>query len=176
MLTPMALLDDLQRLSDLRSSGALSDAEFSAAKQRILATSETDHSSSDGSAIGSNVAEKLLLDAKLARLDREFERVRQSLMVRSANYHHGYMVEPSRVSTVTGIISIVVLIALCTFIGSMPNGRLGGFVIVPIIAIITIILYIVANERRLAALTEARDKYQTARSRIISALARMDRP
>lgn len=167
----MAFLDDLQRLSDLRSSGALTEAEFSAAKQRILATPEADHSSSSGT----KVAEKLLLDAELARLDREFERVRQSLMVRSANYHHSYLVEPSRASTVVGIISIVLLIAVCAFISSMTNGGLGGFVIVPILAITTIILYVVANERRLTALTEAREKHQIIRSRILNALARMDR-
>ena len=170
----MALLDDLQRLSELHSSGALTDAEFSAAKQRLLANPETGNRASHGVTSSPNVAEKLLLEAELARVDREFERVRQSLMVRGGGKYNSYPVEPSTGSTVAGIISIIIVIAFFGFFSSMPHGGMGGLVIVPILVIIVIIWGIVSNESKLTALNEARQQHQAIRSRIMARLAQID--
>lgn len=85
----MDLVDELEKLSELYSRGALSEEEFSRAKAVLLAggSAGTEPSGRDGSAspnqLGSAGAMAAIRDEQeLARLDRDWEREREPYMIR----------------------------------------------------------------------------------------------
>ena len=163
----MAFLDDLQRLSDLRASGDLTDAEFSAAKQRLLASEQPTVKTRDAA------SERLLLEAELARIDREFEQERRQCL---STGQHGERFEPSVMPRV--ILPLIAMLILGVF-GSQIVGvpivssgsPFGGSNFIPgcIVAVFMIVLAIafITNEINLGRLDKAKQRRDTAKSHAI---------
>lgn len=80
----MSLADDLTKLEDLRRSGALTDAEFAAAKARLLAAPAP----AAGYAVADKLAEQLAetrYQNELARIDREWQTERERYTIAGQN-------------------------------------------------------------------------------------------
>lgn len=72
----MSLADDLNKLNELRFSGALSDAEFEKAKAALLGEAPAPNPRDEQLAA-------VLLENQLARIDREWETERQQYLIRN---------------------------------------------------------------------------------------------
>jgi hypothetical protein len=76
----MGIADELQKLEDLRRSGALSEEEFARAKAAVIAGSNTP----SGEPLGQHLADQLAevrYQNELARIDREWQIEREKYMI-----------------------------------------------------------------------------------------------
>lgn len=157
----MPLLDDLQQLAKLHSSGDLTTDEYTTAKQRLLNAQAMPNENQEPK--DSAVSNRLLLEAELARVDREFHMARERL---SSTTHRGGTAEPSHGSTIAGILFAAFVIFFIVTISSNVPGGVGGFLIFPIIILFAVVFGIFSNESRLTQLTEAREKHEMERAKI----------
>lgn len=102
-VTPLNIADELRKLQDLHRSGALTDAEFAAAKTAVLAQGTTSDTASLEQATQAQLQE-IQLQNEVARLDREWQLEREQYMV-AGRYGQRYI--PSQGMSVLGGIAIV---------------------------------------------------------------------
>jgi Short C-terminal domain len=99
----MSLSDELQKLQDLHRSGALTDAEFAAAKAAVLSGSGPTEEPASDQAMQQHL-EEIKLQNDLARLDREWELDREQYMIQGK---YGRRHIPNRGMSVIGGIFMV---------------------------------------------------------------------
>lgn len=130
----MSLADDLQKLEDLRQSGALTDEEFEIAKQRVLGGTTSPSASQptrDGESTDGMAAHLAAIAAqnKVAQLDREWEFEREEFMIQG---RRGLRRVPRRRDTLfigpAAIGSgIVFLVIASSFFGALAGPSDAGF-------------------------------------------------
>jgi hypothetical protein len=151
----MAFLNDLQRLSDLRASGNLTDAEFTAAKQRLLASEQPTVKPRDVA------SERLLLEAELTRVDREFEQERRQCL---SYDRYGYGQEPSGVwRFIFPFVGLAGLGVLGMLGSSDGFGSQGIGVGIGVLILIGVALGFFSNEVRLSRLNAAKERRDAAK-------------
>src|SRR4051812_36885496 len=96
----MSLVDELQKLEDLRQNGSLTDAEFAQAKAMLLGKS----SAPDHAQQMSEQLQEVRYQNELARIDREWEMERQRYMITTK---YGRLIVPT-----TGMAIGVIVVAL----------------------------------------------------------------
>src|SRR5262245_164413 len=111
----MSIVDDLRELYDLHARGGLTDEEFTRAKAALL----------DGGGGGREMQQQLdelRLETELTRLDREWERERESYMITGRyGYRHaptpGLSIVPGVLVAGFGIILTVMASAMLGWVG-----------------------------------------------------------
>lgn len=111
----MNLSEELAKLQSLHWNGALTDEEFTRAKDRLLAK--------DGAAASPAVSLRLELEAELERIDREWNMERENYLVSGK---HGTRHVPSKTGSIVGGIFVTMFslfwITMAVGItGVMPN-------------------------------------------------------
>lgn len=111
----MNLSEELAKLQSLHWNGALTDEEFTRAKDRLLAK--------DGAAGSPGVSLRLELEAELERIDREWNMERENYLVSGK---HGTRHVPSKTGSIVGGIFVTMFslfwITMAVGItGVMPN-------------------------------------------------------
>jgi hypothetical protein len=115
----MNIAEEIRKLQELHVSGALTDAEFAQAKARVLA-GETEAAQAD--ALRDQLSE-LQREQALDRLDRAWDRERESYMVTS-RYGHRY--RPSKVNSIIMAAGIVGFGLIWGFTAVTFGGGLHG--------------------------------------------------
>src|ERR1043165_5871612 len=113
----MNIADELRKLQDLHRSGALTDAEFAAAKAAVLGKADAD--AGDKPALQEHL-EEIKRQNEIAQLDREWGLERDRYMITGQN---GFRYMPNRTASVFGGIVIAVFGMIWTGIAaSMASG------------------------------------------------------
>jgi len=138
----VSIVDELQKLEDLRRSGSLTDEEFAQAKATVLAgpTSSTDEP------IGQHLSEQLTevrYQNELARVDREWEIERQRFYITN---RYGARQLPTTgmgigIATVGGIFGLFWTIMAVSITGTGPDA--GAFGVVSVVFPLFGVLFIV---------------------------------
>lgn len=166
----MSLIDELERLNALHRSGGLSTEEFQKAKAKLLGSETPLPLPLPAPVTGANSpGRRMELEAELARVDREFEMIRQECLVRG---HRGGSYEPTEGGgAVTGLFFLLWLGA-AIFITFQFAEHEGAFALFPLgIAVAGTIAMVTSastSRRKLTRLTAARARWQEARAEILA--------
>src|SRR5437764_601090 len=122
----MSIADELQKLEDLRRSGALSETEFARAKAAVLAGA----AAPARPAVEQHLADQLgevRYQNELARLDREWEAERERYMI-TDRYGRRYLPTPGMgigMAIVGGVFGVLWTVMAVAITGSAPD--VGAF-------------------------------------------------
>lgn len=159
----MSIADEIEKLQALHAQGALTDDEFSPARAGLHARLLDERSASD--------PEYLRLENEIHQLDLDWERERESYMIRSRG---GSFYVASEGLSVLGVIAVVSLgIFLMVSAASMSTNAssgLGGVILIIIGPVLGIFYYTKATEYK-----QAERNYQERRQQLISRSAAVPR-
>jgi Short C-terminal domain len=158
----MSLSDELQKLQDLRRSGALTDEEFSAAKAAVLARHAAGGDPAPEPGVNAQL-EEIRLQNDVARLDREWELERGRYMV-AGKYGRRHL--PTRASSVFGGVIIVAFGLFWT----VTAGSIAGGGLFPLFGVVFIIAGIgmsVFSFKKAEEYEQGHDAYRRRRSRLL---------
>lgn len=152
----MSIADEIEKLQVLHAQGALTGDEFSQAKAVLHARLLDERSASD--------PEYLRLENEIHQLDLDWERERESYMIRGRG---GSLYVASEGLSVLGVIAAVSLgIFLMVSAGSMSTNAssgLGGVILIIIGPVVGIFYYTKATEYK-----QAERSYQERRRDVVS--------
>jgi hypothetical protein len=137
----MSIADELQKLEDLRRSGALSETEFAKAKAAVLA------GATDRPPVEQHLSDQLgevRYQNELARLDREWEAERERYMI-TDRYGRRYLPTPGMgigMAIVGGVFGVLWTVMAVAITGSAPGG--GPFDIAKIVFPLFGVVFVVA--------------------------------
>jgi hypothetical protein len=128
----MSIADELQKLEELRRSGALSESEFARAKAAVLAGGADPNQQPLGQHLADQLAE-VRYQNELARIDREWEADSQKYYL-SSRYGQRYLPTPGMgigIAVVSGVFGLLWTVMAVAITGSAPD--VGPFVIAKIV-------------------------------------------
>lgn len=158
----MSISDEIQRLDDLRRSGALSREEFELAKQRVLA-GEADYAASEH-------MEEIKAQNAVAQLDREWEMQRENYMVTGK---YGARYKPTRGGSVIGGIVIALFGTFWTALASSipAHAPVGIGVVFPLFGVLFIVLGVgsaIHSFTKADSYEKAEQRYQRRRQELLN--------
>ena len=163
----MNIADELRKLQELRCDGALTDAEFAAAKAAVLANNTESSDHADSSAFGSHL-EEIKRQNEVARVDREWELERENYMITGK---HGHRFLPQRGMSVIGGVFIVGFGIFWTAMAASAGGGVGGvFVLFPLFGVLFILMGVgmsIYSYSKATQYEQAYQRYQHRRARLM---------
>ncbi len=164
----MSISDELQKLDELRRSGALSADEFEIAKRKVLHGSE--------GVSGPDHLEEIKAQNEIAQLDREWRLERENYMVHGK---HGHERIPGKASSVIGGLFLVGFGIFWTVTASRmtgssgigPPGGAGGFGFFPLFGVLFILIGAgtsIWSFLKAGQYEEAQDRYHRRRQEILN--------
>lgn len=152
----MSIADEIAKLQALHAQGALTDDEFSQARARLHARLLDEWFASDPA--------YLRLENEIQQLDLDWERERESYMVRSRS---GSLYVPSEVLSVLGVTAAVgfgiFLMVSAASMSTNASSALAGAILIILGPVVGIFYYTKATEYK-----QAERNYQERRQQLIS--------
>jgi hypothetical protein len=118
----MALADELRKLQELHDSGSLTDAEFAAAKAKVLAQPSGGPAGASDEDVQQQL-EEIKVQTALTRLDQQWALERESYMIMG---RYGYRRLPSKGLSVFGGIAVTIFGIFWTVMALNIRGGFGG--------------------------------------------------
>lgn len=156
----MSIADEFARLQELHQDGALTEGEWTAAEAKVLAAAGTAPALPDAGL--QREVRRLQVQDEIAQLDREWERERQTLMMRG---RYGSSFVPTQGGSLSvAIIACAAGLLLLIFGASVPHT--GSFTLFGVAGVLVGIAYGVSGTAKADAYRQAARRYQQRRAEL----------